>query len=135
MKPGNVFVAWGGFLAALAMALGAVGSHLLQGRLSPALMNIYHIANQFQIYHALGLILVGILMQTQQGRSVTLLRWAGWIVLLGIVLFLRWLDGVDPDGLDVDGDPCSLWWYGFHRGMDPGGGGGVAGLMGGNRKR
>jgi len=87
MKPGNVFVAWGGFLAALAMALGAVGSHLLQGRLSPALMNIYHIANQFQIYHALGLILVGILMQTQQGRSVTLLRWAGWIMLLGIVLF------------------------------------------------
>ncbi|MGC8504968.1 MAG: DUF423 domain-containing protein [Acidithiobacillus sp.] len=87
MKPGNVFVAWGGFLAALAMALGAVGSHLLQGRLSPALMNIYHIANQFQIYHALGLILVGILMQSQQGRSVTLLRWAGWIMLLGIFLF------------------------------------------------
>lgn len=87
MKTGNVFVAWGGFLAALAMALGAVGSHLLQGRLSPALMDIYHIANQFQIYHALGLILVGILMQIQQGRGVTSLRWAGWIMLLGIFLF------------------------------------------------
>jgi uncharacterized membrane protein YgdD (TMEM256/DUF423 family) len=87
MKFGNVFVAWGAFLAALAMALGAVGSHLLQGRLSPALMDIYHIANQFQIYHALGLILVGILMQIRQGRNVALLRWAGWIMLLGIVLF------------------------------------------------
>lgn len=84
-KTGAIFVSLGAFNAALAVALGAVASHVLRGRLSAGMMDIYHVGNQFQIYHALGLILIGLAVMQMPGSSA--LRWAGWMMLAGILIF------------------------------------------------
>jgi uncharacterized membrane protein YgdD (TMEM256/DUF423 family) len=74
----------GALLAALAIGLGAIGAHLLERHLSPELLATYQKAVQYQMYHAIGLILIGLL--ALKGRS----RWfdaASWTILAGIVLF------------------------------------------------
>jgi len=91
----------------LAVLLGAFGAHALRGRLSPDLLGIYQTAVQYHFWHALGLLAIG-LVATQLPASVSL-RWAGWLMLAGIVLFsgslyllattgVRWLGAVTPLG-------------------------------------
>ena len=78
------FIILGGILAALAVGLGAVGAHAMKSHLTPEQLVTYHTAVQYQMYHAMGLILVGLL--SMHHRS----RWfdgAGWSMLLGIILF------------------------------------------------
>ncbi len=82
--PPTIFVILGSVLAALAVGLGATGAHALKSQLSAEQLATYHTAVQYQMYHAIGLILVGILGLYH--RSV----WfdgAGWIMLVGIILF------------------------------------------------
>ena len=89
------------------MALGAFGAHALKNRLSPEMLAIWHTGVEYHILHALGLIAVGIVALHLPGSS--LVRWAGWIMLAGIVLFSgslyvlaltgeRWLGAVTPLG-------------------------------------
>ena len=80
----NGFIGIGTLLAALAVGLGAIGAHVLKGHLTEEQLPIYHTAVQYQMYHALGLVLVGLL--GMHHRSL----WfdgAGWAMLIGIVLF------------------------------------------------
>ena len=83
MQP-TVFVVLGGLLAALAVGLGAIGAHALKSQLTPEQLATYHTAVQYQMYHAIGLVLVGLLGLNHRSR------WfdgAGWAMLIGIVLF------------------------------------------------
>jgi uncharacterized membrane protein YgdD (TMEM256/DUF423 family) len=82
------FTWFGGLLAALAVGLGAIGAHALKARLSPEHLATFHTAVQYQMYHAIGLVLVGLLGLHQRSR---LLDFAGWSMLLGIVLFSGFL--------------------------------------------
>ncbi len=83
MQPA-VFVILGGLLAALAVGLGAIGAHALKSHLSPEQLTIYHTAVQYQMYHAIGLVLVGLLSLYQRSRWFDA---AGWAMLVGIILF------------------------------------------------
>ena len=70
--------------AALAVGLGAIGAHALKSQLTAEQLVTYHTAVQYQMYHAIGLVLVGLL--GFHDRS----RWfagAGWSMLIGIILF------------------------------------------------
>jgi uncharacterized membrane protein YgdD (TMEM256/DUF423 family) len=107
MTPDRLFVLLGALNAATAVALGAFGAHALKARLPTDLLAVYHTGNQYHFYHALGLILVG-LVATRWPDSV-LLRSSGWLMLAGIVLFSgslyllsftgqRWLGAVTPLG-------------------------------------
>jgi uncharacterized membrane protein YgdD (TMEM256/DUF423 family) len=83
-----LFIFLGGILAALAVALGAIGAHALKSQLSPEQLETFHTAVHYQMLHAIGLILVGIL--NLHGRS----RWfdaSGWMMLVGIILFSGFL--------------------------------------------
>ena len=76
----------GAVLAGAAVVAGAIGTHFLEETLElPAdKLETYEVAVRFQMYHALALLIVGILATL--GRS----RWlsaAGAAFLLGIVLF------------------------------------------------
>ncbi len=103
----KLFLVLGAGNAFLAVLLGAFGAHALKSRLTADMMTVFHTGNQYHFYHALGLLLVGII--TVQLPDSALLRSAGWLMLAGIVLFsgslyvlaisgVRWLGAVTPFG-------------------------------------
>jgi len=111
------WIAVGALLAAAGVALGAFGAHGLSGLLASRghegedlahrLAN-YETAVRYQMFHALGLVLVGLALA---GNAPALWRWSAWAMLLGVVLFSgllyvlaltgptwRWLGAVVPLG-------------------------------------
>lgn|SRR5690625_5073943 len=68
----------------LAVALGAFGAHGLEGRLTEKQMETWEKAVNYQMFHTSAILATGILMLKVQAASIT---WAGWMFVLGIVLF------------------------------------------------
>lgn len=81
----NVYIVTGSTTAFLGVLLGAFGAHGLRGRVSESSMTVWNTGVQYHLTHALGLILVGILIHLYSG-SVGL-KVAGWLFLTGIILF------------------------------------------------
>ena len=103
----KLFLAAGGLAALTAVALGAFGAHALKTRLSTEMLALWHTGVEYHVYHALGLLAVG-LVAAQLPESM-LLKWSGWLMLAGIVLFSgslyalalsgeRWLGAITPIG-------------------------------------
>jgi len=89
---------------AIAVACGAFGAHALRTRLEPRLLEVFETAARYQMYHALALMAVAILLTTSQvmaaapseGRPgphathdarARLLVASGWAFVVGTVLF------------------------------------------------
>ena len=103
----RIFLAIGGLAMVAAVALGAFGAHALKARLSGEMLGVWKTGVEYHVYHALGLLAVGWL--AAQIPDSTLLKWSGWLMLAGIVLFSgslyalalsgeRWLGAVTPLG-------------------------------------
>jgi uncharacterized membrane protein YgdD (TMEM256/DUF423 family) len=75
----------GSFLMALAVAFGAFGAHIVQEMLTPDRFAVYQTAVQYHFYHALGLLIAGIL--SLWIRESNWLKWSGIMMLSGIVVF------------------------------------------------
>jgi uncharacterized membrane protein YgdD (TMEM256/DUF423 family) len=99
------------FLAALtaflAVVFGAFGAHALKGLLSESDQAIYRTAVEYQMWHSLGLALIGMLADRYPGNRF--LNWAGWLMFSGILLFsgslyllslthLSWVGWITPVG-------------------------------------
>jgi uncharacterized membrane protein YgdD (TMEM256/DUF423 family) len=80
----TIFIILGAILAALAVGLGAIGVHALKSQLTAEQLATYQTAVQYQMYHAIGLILIGLLGLHQRSRWFDA---AGWSMLVGIILF------------------------------------------------
>lgn len=76
----------GAVLAGLGVMAGAMGTHLLKEtwQLPVEKLETFEVAVRYQMYHALALVLVGVLWPRFASR---LLATAGWLLLVGIVLF------------------------------------------------
>lgn len=84
----NIFLFFGSILAFLGVALGAFGAHALKGKFTePKYEQNWNTAVQYQMYHALGLILVGILSFDTVIGSSNLLSWAGYLMFSGVIIF------------------------------------------------
>jgi uncharacterized membrane protein YgdD (TMEM256/DUF423 family) len=103
----KLFLILGGINAALVVMLGAFGAHGLKARLTAEMLAVYQTAVHYHLFHALGLLAVG-LVASQIADSVWL-KWSGWLMLAGIILFsgslyvlsvsgMRWLGMVTPFG-------------------------------------
>ena len=103
----RVFLAAGAIAAFAAVALGAFGAHALKGRLSPEMLAVWRTAVEYHVFHALGVLAVG--FAASRLPDSALLKWSGWLMLAGIVLFSgslyalalsgeRWLGAVTPVG-------------------------------------
>jgi uncharacterized membrane protein YgdD (TMEM256/DUF423 family) len=103
----KLFLSLGALAAALGVALGAFGTHALKARLSADMLAVWQTAVQYHLWHALGLVAIGLLAQ-HLPASVPV-RVAGWLMVAGIVLFsgslyvlaatgTRWLGAVTPFG-------------------------------------
>ena len=68
--------------ACLSVMAGAFGAHALRSRLSPEMLAIFETAARYQMYHALGLIAVALALNPGRLGNA-----AGWLMLVGIVLF------------------------------------------------
>ena len=79
-----MFLLIGAVAAFLAVGFGAFGAHGLRGRLSPDMMAVFESAVRYQMYHALALVLVALILGRMDGW---LIRAAGWCFVAGIVLF------------------------------------------------
>jgi uncharacterized membrane protein YgdD (TMEM256/DUF423 family) len=82
----KLFVFLGALAGAIGVALGAFGAHALKTRLAPDVLAIWQTAVQYHFWHALALIAIGILIALALPGSA-LLRWAGWLMVAGILLF------------------------------------------------
>jgi len=91
----------------LAVAFGAFGAHALRGRLDAYSTGIFETAVQYHFYHSLALLAVGVIALSQP--QTVMLKSAGWLFLIGIVVFsgslyllaltgVKWLGAVTPFG-------------------------------------
>lgn len=81
----------------LAVALGAFGAHALKKTLAPDLMAVYETAVNYHVYHALGLLAVGLL--ALHVPESTALRWAGILLTVGVLLFSGSLYALSLSGI------------------------------------
>ena len=76
---------WPGIAASVAGAsaviLGALGAHALHAKLSPQMLDVWHVAVQFQFWHALALLACALMRRTHATHLAAVL------FVLGIVLF------------------------------------------------
>lgn len=74
----------GALLGFIGVALGAFGAHALKDKMAPHLLNILEIGVRYQLFHALLIVVLSGL------ASVFNPQWmagAGWLIVLGVVLF------------------------------------------------
>lgn len=81
----KVFIIIGAINAFLAVALGAFGAHGLANKLEPKYLDIWKTGVTYQMFHALGILAVAILIG--KAASSSLFSWSGWLMLIGIILF------------------------------------------------
>jgi uncharacterized membrane protein YgdD (TMEM256/DUF423 family) len=75
---------WGTVAAGTAVMLGAFGAHALKEKLEPEYVEIFKTGVQYQMYHALALIFVGMMLKSKPSKN---LANAAVCFLLGIILF------------------------------------------------
>ena len=68
-----------------ATALGAYGTHGVQGVVDAARWSAWEVAVDYQFYHGLGIIAAGIL--ADRFPASRLVAWSGWVLLIGVAAF------------------------------------------------
>ena len=102
----RTFFGLGAVFAFLGVALGAFGAHALRATLSPADLATFETGVRYQMYHALGLVVVAWAAFRWPGAPVHV---AGWLFVAGILIFSgslytlvltgqRWMGAVTPVG-------------------------------------
>lgn len=86
------FIALGALNMCVAIAAGAFGAHALKEFLNTDMLAIWQTAAHYHTLHAIGLMVIGILMnqilsQDQHQLKTTWLNRAGIVMCIGIILF------------------------------------------------
>lgn len=95
-------------LGATGVAAGAFGAHGLEKRVEPDQLAVFETGATYQMYHALALFGIGLLMLHSQSAATTV---AGWSFFIGTLLFsgslyayvltgsaIKWLPAITPFG-------------------------------------
>ena len=96
----------GSVMAALAVSIGAFGAHGLKSKVSSEDLVIFETGVRYQMYHSLGLILIGILGFHFPSNIIQL---PAALFIIGIIIFsgtlylipltgLRWFGAITPIG-------------------------------------
>ncbi|NET57004.1 MAG: DUF423 domain-containing protein [Symploca sp. SIO2E6] len=104
----QIFMGVGAILAGLAVAAGAFASHALKEQLTERALEIFETGAQYQMYHALALLLVALLLSRTETAQIPLIV-AGWAFIAGIAIFsgslyalslsgIKWLGAITPLG-------------------------------------
>ena len=123
MSADRLFITLAALSAALAVGAGAFAAHALRGRLTPEMSDVFQTGATYQMYHALALLAVGILLRIAT-EGTGWLSAAGWLFVAGTVLFAgslyllaltgtTWLGAITPLG----GVAFLLGWLSLAIGM------------------
>jgi len=83
MNNRNILVA-GAIFMALGVLLGAFGAHALKAILTPEMLASYKTGVEYQFYHALGLLIIGLIGFQVKSKYI---QWSGLFITIGIILF------------------------------------------------
>lgn len=97
------FIVAGAINAAIAVALGAFGAHALEGKLTEKYIAIWETAVQYQMFHAIGLLVIGVLASNAIMGAHPTLHKAGYFILAGIIIFSGSLYVLSLSGIGVLG--------------------------------
>ncbi|MCU0541591.1 MAG: DUF423 domain-containing protein [Oscillatoriaceae cyanobacterium Prado104] len=104
----RIFLATAAVFGGLSVAGGAFASHALKDKLSDRALEIFDTAARYQMYHALALLLVALLLsRTEDAR--TFFAISGWAFIAGTIIFsgslyalslsgIKWLGAITPLG-------------------------------------
>ena len=81
----KLFIIIGSLSMSISVALGALGAHALKEKLSEKLLATFKTGVEYQLYHSLALIAVGILLL--YFKKGALFNWSGYLFIAGILLF------------------------------------------------
>jgi uncharacterized membrane protein YgdD (TMEM256/DUF423 family) len=102
----TIWIITGSIFAALAVLFGAFGAHGLKSRVSAEDLIIFETGVRYQMYHALALILLGLIAMNP---NITITNLTFGLFVAGILIFsgtlylipltgLRWLGAITPIG-------------------------------------
>lgn len=106
MNSKNLLITGASFMA-LAVGFGAFGAHIAQDMLSPDRFDVFKTAVEYHFYHAIGLLILGLI--SQRTESSKWIQWSGYCMIAGILIFsgslyiltltdTSWLGAVTPFG-------------------------------------
>jgi uncharacterized membrane protein YgdD (TMEM256/DUF423 family) len=96
----RTFLILGSLNMFLSVALGAFGAHGLKSKISADMLTIYQTGVHYHMIHALGIIAVALTSKLTTAAPVS---WAGWSMLIGIVLFSGSLYALSITGIKLLG--------------------------------
>ena len=94
------WIVLGSAFALSAVALGAFGAHALRNMLQAESLAIFETGVRYQMYHALGLLAVGVLAPHLTSPPVAV---SGWLFTIGIVIFSGSLYALSWSGISILG--------------------------------
>lgn len=98
----QIFVSIAAFLGGLSVAAGAFGSHALREKVSERSLEIFETGARYQMYHALALLLVALLLSRAESPPPTLIA-SGWLFIVGIAIFCGSLYALSLTGIKILG--------------------------------
>lgn len=104
----RIFIAIAAILGGTSVAAGAFASHALKEQLSERALEIFETGAKYQMYHALALLMVALLLTRTEGAQNLLLA-TGSAFILGTAIFsgslyalsltgIKWLGAITPFG-------------------------------------
>ena len=98
----RIFLAIAAAFGGISVILGAFASHALKDRLSERALEIWETGTKYQMYHALALILVSLLLNNLSNSSTALVI-SGYAFIAGIILFSGSLYALSLSGVKILG--------------------------------
>lgn len=106
---GQIWIGIGALSGFISVAAGAFGAHGLKSRLSSDLLTIFETGARYQLYHALLLVLIGLVLSRIGEGPTGALHASAAFTLGGTVLFsgslyvlaltgMRWMGAITPLG-------------------------------------
>ena len=104
----QIFISVAALLGGLSVAAGAFASHALREKLSERAIEIFETGARYQMYHALALLLVALLLSRGEAAQSILIA-SGIAFIVGVVMFsgslytlsltsIKWLGAIAPLG-------------------------------------
>ncbi|CAA9257308.1 FIG173184: hypothetical protein [uncultured Coleofasciculus sp.] len=104
----RIFLGIAAIFGGLSVAAGAFASHALKEKLSERAIEIFETGARYQMYHALALLMVALLLSRAEAAQSTLAA-AGVSFIVGVVIFsgslytlsftnIKWLGAITPLG-------------------------------------
>lgn len=104
----QLFLTIAAILGGTSVAAGAFGAHALQEKISDRSLEIFDTGTRYQMYHALALLLVAVLLsRTTSSPNPTLIA-SGWLFIIGTVIFSGSLYALSLTGIKYLGAVAPL---------------------------